>query len=416
MRPRAREESGSVLIVAVMILMITLVIGIALAATADTQVHAAKYERNREASFELADAALNAQALQLGRNWPRAAGGATSCDKNSTSAMCPLNSAIMGGYTAADYTAASTACPTTWSTTVRDNNAASEKYWTASVGGRGAWDGANDGKGALNPAGDNVLWVKASATVKCRTQTIVAQVRFDPLPPITVPGNVITSNWLATGNQGNKKLIDTQGTASQGAPVLMRCNNLTSAQCLQYPPYNGQQNKNQVVPPTTTVNNTVSASTLSPSQLDSLKQSAQQANLYYEAGNCNFSRGLSSINKAPVYIEGPCDVSVGSNTQVNSAAAPGALIIANGTFSMSGNSAFYGFLYTVNNQNSAGSLVNLTGNANFTGISAIDGAGGMTVGGSGLVSFDPRATNVASGSAGATVSKGTWRQLPSNTP
>ncbi len=422
MRSRlAHEDSGSVLVAAVLVLMITLGLGVALAATVNTQVHAAKYERNRESSFTLTEASLNAQALQLGRQWPtRATPAPSSCDPSVNNAACPLSTAITNGYTANDYNSSCPRAPSTpiWKTQVRDN-VNGEKYWSTAVNSRGSYDGANDG----TPTGDGAVWVRATATVQCRVQSIVTLVRNDPLPGIDFPQNVITANFFQTTNQGRKVLVDTLGSyaqppssrpgpSGQPAAITLRCTGVTK--CADY-----NASKGQVQPPKVITGSQTSTSSLSPSQLLQLKAQAVAAGTYYATGSCPAitAAGLSSANGAPVYVEGPCNISVNSNTVINSAPAPGALIIVNGTFSISGSAYFYGLLYAVNAQGSTSSVVNVTGNGSIQGLVSVDGAGGVTVGGSatGIV-YDSKAGHLLKGSAGATPAKGTWRQLPANTP
>lgn len=406
------------LIAAVLVLMVTLGLGVALAASIDNQIHGARYERNRESSFGLADAALSAQSLQLGRSWPKSTPLVTSCDPSSSDSSCPLNAAIMDGYTGADYNTSCASSPATpkWKTTVRDN-VAGEKYWTTAVNSRGAYDGANDGIAG----GDGVLWVRSTATIQCRTQSIVAQVRNDPLPGIDFPSNVITANWFATSNQGKKVIVDTLGSyaqppsaqpgpAAQPSNVVLRCNSAPSP-CADYP-----ANKGQVQPPAVQTNGAASTSSLSSSQLAQLKQQAQSIGKYYASGTCPST--AAQLSGSPVYIEGPCNpLSIGSNTQVNSPTSPGALILVNGTVSIGGTANFYGLLYCVNAQGSTGAVLTVSGNGGLQGLVSIDGGGGVVAGSSKTnIIYDSRASHVLTGSAGATVAKNTWRQLPANTP
>lgn len=405
------------MIAAVLILMITLGLGAALAATVDSQVHAAKYERNREASFQLAEAALNAQALQLSRYWPKTSATAIgTCDPTTSSgAGCPLNSAVMDGYTTPDYNAScSSTSPPIWRTTVRDN-APSETYWSTAVNGRGGYDGAGG-------SSDGTLWIRSTATVQCRTQSIVAQVRYDLLPPISFPGNVITANWFKTSNQGRKVIVDTLGSyaqppsaqpgpGSQPSKILLRCSAGSPSPCANYP-----AGKGQVQPPNVETGSATSGTSLTPNQLLQLKQQAISAGTYYAAGACPNS-GLSSINGAPVYIEGPCSISVTGNAAINSAAVPGALILVSGTIEISGNVNFYGLLYAANQTNLSGIVVAVHGNGTIQGKVTIDGNGGVEAGSSKTnIVYDARAGQNLGGSAGASVAKNTWRQLPSNTP
>jgi hypothetical protein len=84
-----------------------------------------------------------------------------------------------------------------------------------------------------------------------------------------------------------------------------------------------------------------------------------------------------------VFIEGPASCSYGNNVNYNSAAAPGFVIIANGTITFSGSVAYYGLVYAANLQSSTGFVVTITANAQVVGGVAVDGAGGVSVGSSG---------------------------------
>ncbi len=83
MTRRLQRESGFSLVAVMFLMLGMLALGLAIVALADTQTGQSKNERNREASFNLAEAALNARALQLGRSWPSSA----SCARRST--RCP---------------------------------------------------------------------------------------------------------------------------------------------------------------------------------------------------------------------------------------------------------------------------------------------------------------------------------------
>ena len=137
MRARLREESGFALIGALLILIILMGIGVALIARSDTQQNLSGGERVKESSFNLAEAALNAEALQLGRSWP--ASSTTACDPTTSgTTYCPQATAISNGYTTRDYASACPGSSTTplWKTQVNNNapvGGAATQYWTTSV-------------------------------------------------------------------------------------------------------------------------------------------------------------------------------------------------------------------------------------------------------------------------------------------
>ena len=407
-----RSERGFALVPVLFLCLFMLMIGMALVSSVDTQQTQSRGERERESSFNLAEAALNTQALQLSRTWPSTSGTAypASCDPTSTSNSCPQPSAVSGAYTSADYGSSCASSPTTpiWQTQVRDNTAGNN-LWTTAANNYAQWD-AN---------GDNAIWVRSTAVVRCRTTSVVALVARST-SPIAFPNSVVSANWLTTTNQGRKVIIDTLGTsatspggpAAQPAAVSLRCNAAPSP-CANY-----QSSKGQIQPPTVQTNSTASTSTVSAAALTQLEQQAQNAGTYWTTcppANTN----LSSVNGAPVVINTAttCAVSFTSNMTINSAANPGALIIERGTLSLGGTTKFYGLIYMVNKQGDTGAVVTVTGNAQIQGAVAVDGAGGVSLGSSKTnLIYDSRAPGLLKGDSGAVVNKNSFRQLPSNTP
>ena len=394
-----RNESGSTLIAAVLIVFGMLAFGLALVAQADTQSQTSARERTRESSFNLAEGAMNAQILQLTRSWASSASAPSYCDPSVVHSGCPDATALSGGYTAGDY---GTPCATdgsipAWRTQVRDSQG--EQYWVASNINRPTYD-AN---------GDGAVWIRSEATTHCHTIAMVTQVSQSQVP-IAFPSNVITANHFTTTNQGKKVIVNTLGSGGQAAPIVARCSGMTTAQCLNYP-----ANKGQVQPPAVRADANASSTTLSDSQLASLQSQAAAAGSYYTCTS-NAAQLTSPANGAPVYLKGPnCNVSVGGNSQINSATKPGALIIENGTITLGGTVNFYGLIYVVNKQNSNGYLVDIGGNAQIVGIVSVDGLGGIRAGSSktNLVN-DPRAANLLRGSSGARANKNTFRIIPTD--
>jgi Tfp pilus assembly protein PilX len=398
LRNRLQDETGATLIAAVLIVIAMMALGLAMLATADGQSRATARERTRESSFNLAEAALNAHALQLTRSWPSAALG--SCTPSSTDVRCPQASAIGNGYTANDYGVACSTAPGTpsWQTTVRDGTAG-EQYWTSAMASRATYD-AN---------GDGVVWLHSTATTRCHSIAMVSLVSQSQIP-ITFPTNIVTANWFETTNQGRKVIVDTRGSAAQPSPIVVRCSGKTTAECLKYP-----ADKGQVQPPAVRQDPNVPAATLTDSQLASLQAQAQAAGRYYSNTCPSTAAQLTSVNGAPVYVKGPCALRITGSTPINSANAPGALIIENGSLELGGNVMFYGLVYVANKQNSNNALVKLGGTAAIIGAVTVDGLGGISAGASKMnLVFDPRAASLLKGTAGATLNKNTFRVVPTS--
>lgn len=399
MRKVLRNESGSTLIAAVLIVFGMLAFGIALVAQADTQSQTSAKERTRESGFNLAEAALNAQVLQLTRVWAGNNGMPEYCDSTVSNSRCPEPTAVGGGYTQGDY---GTPCQTNaslpaWRTHVRDSQG--EQYWTPSI---------LTTRPAYDYNGDGIVWVRSQATAHCHTVAMVTQVSTSTVP-IAFPSNVITANHFSTNNQGRKVIVDTLGSGGQAAPIVARCSGLTTAQCLNYP-----TDKGQVNPPAIRADSNASSTTLSTSQLASLEAQARSSNTYYSCTS-DPTQLTSPASGAVVYVKGPCAVRVTGNYQINSATKPGALIIENGSIELGGTTNFYGLVYVVNKQNSNGYLVSTTGRAQIVGVVSVDGLGGVMAGASGTnLINDPRAVGLLKGSGGARVNKNTFRIIPTS--
>jgi Tfp pilus assembly protein PilX len=402
---RLRDESGMTLIAAVLIVFGMLAFGLAMMAAADTQTQTSARERTREASFNLAEASLNAQALQLTRAWPAGDPGVTACTPTTTASMCPTASAIGGGYTEGDYAASpcvtSPATPA-WQTSVHDNTGGSSYWSQAVISGNNPRYDAN---------GDGVLWVRSQATAHCHSVAVVSQVSQAQVP-IAFPNNVVTANWFETTNQGRKVIVDTLGSGGQPAGVVARCSGLTTAQCLKY-----DSAKGQVQPPAIRSDSSASASTLSATQLSALEAQAIAAGTYIAGCPTNPATQLSSpASGAPVYVKScPTGITVGGTTQINSAAKPGALIVESGTITFGGTASFYGLLYMVN-KGGVGHptpVITIGGNAQVYGVVSVDGNGGIRAGSSktNLIN-DPRAVSLLKGTSGARLNKNTFRVVP----
>jgi len=417
MRQRLRNESGFALMGGMLILLIMMGLGLALISRSDNQSNVSAAERVKESSFNLAEAGLNAQALQLGRSWPT--GSTSNCDPTTSStAYCPQAATLINGYSTKDYAAACPgSAPPIWKTEIRDNGTTpAPQYWTPSVTSQPSYDYNADGS----------VWVRSWAMVQCRPVSIVALVTSTSTP-ISIANTVVTANWLATSNQGKKVIIDTLGSyaqppsiqpgpAAQPSKVVLRCSApLGGSPCANY-----AANKGQIQPPTVQTSSGSAPQALTATQLQTLEAQAAAAGVLHSGPtDCpNTGATLSSpANGAPVVITGACNISVTVNQQINSATTPGVLVIENGTLTLGGTVNFYGLIYMVNKQASSGSVVTIGGNATVQGSVNIDGLGGITAGSSKTnLIYDQRAATLLRGSTGAAVNRGTVRTLPGSTP
>lgn len=398
---RLRHESGVALPAAIFVIMIMIMLGLALASLADRQQGAAREERVREASFNLAEAALNAQIFQLTRRtWPTTSlsAPAPTCIPTSTADSCPDATALGTSFSASaspDYRACGSQAA--WTTWVRDNPGTAQSYYsTAAVNGQPSWD----------QNGDGALWVGAEGASQCKGRTVVMLVR-SALEEVEFRRNVVSANWFATTNNGKKVIVNTLGNHSAvAAPLQVRCvpplpSGVTQP-CLGYSP-----SKGQVSPPTASKSADLPSEMFTPAQLLNFQAQAAQLATYYPAGTCP-----PTLTGQVVFVE---DLSgCPSYRGGNSPSSPGFLIIKKGTLSLTGNATFYGFIYAANlNPAPAnGAVISLGGTSAIQGSVVVDGLGGVSAGSSSAnIVFDPRAfVKVKTYGRPAPVS-GTFREL-----
>ncbi len=401
-RSRVGTADGFALVPAIIVLFITMTAGLAFMQYGDVQQRQAGKSRIRESSLHLAEAALSAQAFQLARVWAGASTPyPTECTPASASTTpCPDPPGLAGGYDGTDYGAS--ACPAgtpavPWVTTVRDNGGGSQQYYDRAVVDL---QPTADVSGATNGGPDGEVWVRATGVARCRVQTIVARVaqRTVPLP---FPRNVVTANWFATNNSGNKIIVDTKGNASQPAAVSVRCTGLTDLECLN-------QRAGQLSPPLIAMRDTSAVKTATDAQMQGFRAQAQALGTYVPAGTCP-----GSATGALVFVED----ATGCNWNPpggNSAAAPGFLVIAKGGVTFGANSRFHGIVYAANLSNVAypTPVIRLQGTASIYGALIADGPGGVVAGASKAnIVYDPRGFDQIKAIAGAVVVKNSWRVL-----
>ena len=409
---RLRQEEGSALVTAIVLVTVMVMLGLAVYAMADTEQKQAGNERVRESAFVVAEAALDAQVLQLSRTFPLVATQAypTGCTAAAaTATTCPDPVAMSGSYTGGDYASGCNGSAVTqWTTRVRDNGRGAEKYYSrAIVDGNETWDANADG----------ALWVRAEGVAGCRARSVVTLVASKEIS-LPFPRNVVTANWFRTTNMGKKVIVDTEGKfamppdirpdpdqqSSQPADLSVRCNPAPpTGACLGFDPAKGQ-----IAPNTAKVAPSPSPM-LSTSQIDSMRALARSLNTYYPLGSCPTS--LTGKIVFVEQLEPTC--STPGNGAGNTAASPGMLVVARGTYTIGGNSAFYGVIYMLNQTNITGPVVNLQGTALIQGAVSIDGPGGLAAGASKTnLIFDPRSQSLVKGLGAGAAVPNTWRELP----
>jgi hypothetical protein len=381
MRSILRQEDGHAIVTAMLVMVLCLTVGFTALSMVDVQQSQSRGERERESSFALGEAALNAQIFILSTQWPAYLGAARArCTQGTaTDPDCPDPSTLAKGMTGADYSAG-----LEWSTEVHDNvsaaGATDQFYDDAIVRGQPGWDSNRDG----------LMWVRAQSRVRGRLRTLVALIRAERLDTL-FPRNVITANRLSVSNNGNKTMVETNGSY-----LILRCNNGTGGQlstdaCKDWA-------RDVHVGPNATVN-------VVPDQRPGLSpETVERMREFAKANNTYFAGGCPSLAGEIVFLES-ANCAYTGNSEWNTAAQPGVLIIGSGTLSLSANTTYHGVIYHVNGSDGVGAQINgtvvtLHGNGCVDGAIVVDGPGGIQVGSSsgaskcnGNIGFNPNAAN-----------------------
>lgn len=411
---RAHDDDGFVLATAIVILAIMMGLGLGLLLLTDSQQKASGHEQASETSFNVAEAALNAQIGQLSNSWPSSkelafpTAGCTAANSTATPG-CPTSETLNVGYPSE-----STTCPAgspkdpwgspltnKWTTYVRDDVGESPYFNSSeeSAASTPTYDANGNGK----------VWVRVVGVVQCKVVSLVA-LASEQLVTVPFPSSAISGNWFRTSNNGNKVIVNTKGKSSQAGGVSMRCNGFEGTakeikeQCEEWDEKHGQ------VSPNTTEVAANPSQTLTASQLADIKKAAQASGHYFATGHCPSS--LAEATGTSVYIEGPCELSYTGGTG-NSEKAPGFLVLVNGTFKLNGNAEFFGTVYAVNAQGSSGVVVEVHGNSNITGSINVDGNGGISFGSSHEnLTYSNTAVEELKVFAGASATRNSFRVLP----
>jgi hypothetical protein len=417
------DERGMVIVTAVMLLLIMVSIGLAVLSQVDTQTSQSRVERERESSFNLAEAALSAQTFVLGR---RGTGTATipyptSCSTAASSDFyCPANAQLMRSYNGSGQVDFDDA--TTWKTWVRDDanpaTGAPVLFWDDAYLSNTNWARYDKAGAFANgaPVPNRHVWVRAEATVRGKTRALIAYVRIED-KAVNFPQYAVLAGSVRGQNNGNKTLVN-----STGSPLGLgvRCGQPPpSANCIDLDPDKGPQ----LVPPNHfELNIPGNSSAIPPDNpaidsdaLQSLEDVARASGTYYASG-CP-----ANPNGDVVVIENATDCLWNNSTPAapgmtkccNSPTNPGLLVIKKGTVNISGNIEFYGIVYNANLDNSTGTkLIETSGTSAIYGAAIVDGRGGVWAGSSGNnIMYDPTAfANInAVGTAG--VVQNTWREI-----
>lgn len=385
---RCRQERGSALIVAIVSMTLMLMLGLAALAMTDQQTRQSGVERVRESSFNLAEGALQQQSFLLGgKGWPKAVTDALPAECTIASAVatrCPTPSALVGGgaYNTVDYATAAS-----WTTYVRDNTVANPQVYTDAVAARPTWDSDANG----------YMWVRATATVRGKTRTIVALLKRDPIP-VALPRAVLVAGGLNIPQNGQSGVITTDATT----PVVLRCNSYGGT-CNES---NSGQGSSQIEP-----NNVSYTGNSQPAFIaaDIITKIADSATTYTTCPTEAQIQGLVVINPSSNSVE--CDIT--GNTAHNSLTSPGVLVMRKGTLNYRGNGPFYGLIIHLNEGNNGPTTkcIDINGTPNIIGGIIIEGSCGFELNGNARLAFSAAAFKLSvTGVAGLV--QNTWRELP----
>jgi Tfp pilus assembly protein PilX len=426
---RIGNEDGFAVVAAVVLLTVIMGLGLGLLLFADSQQKASTRQQSSEAAFNVAEAALNAQVGQLSREWPTEKSAGTnplpsSCTASTSTEKtnaCPSSTDLK-----LDPNTSSTTCSGTdawgaplsnqWTTYVRQDVSEGSGASAHESSLFNSTTEQSQPSYATSEAGS--LWVRAVGVVQCHPVTVVTLVTRQRVA-LNFPQDAIAGNWFKTTNNGRKVIVDRKGRAVESGQVGMRCEpprSRASGTCEEY-----EVAKEQVSPPISE-HPVTPATTLTAGELAILKAEAQAHATFYSATSpyhCPSSMTelqgvtLSSTTRAPVYVEGCGELNVKANGTANTEANPGFLVIANGTFEISGTATYYGIIYGANLQKSSGAVVKLQGNSNVVGGIIVDSTGGIEFGSSGEnLEFDSLAFHNLTISAGAAATRNSFRVLP----
>ncbi|MBA3327758.1 MAG: hypothetical protein H0T43_05610 [Solirubrobacterales bacterium] len=423
---RLRDERGSTVVTAIVLLAMMMMMGLATAGLVDGQQEESGRERARESSLNLNEGVLYAQAFVLARNWPSGDGSvafpATCGSGSATTTYCPnrdtLAAAGPAGGGSANFTAADYRAGATWTTKVRDNGGVMEDFYYSEQADV-AQAGCPVTPCTKDHNGDRQLWVQVSTKVHGRPRSVVALLQLEEFKE-AFPTNAVTAGHVTVSNNGNhggRALVDITGSQ-----IAVRCDPADPACIVSNRTSHIQPRTFAQLPATQTA-------ALSPTQLQRLKARAIADGRYFEScppANANLAGEV-------VWVE-ECSGSYGSSLQtvpcpsgypglsanggcINTPASPGILIWHKGTAKFTGNDTFVGLIHMANDSDgtggTTGTVLETGGGFQIFGAASVDGGGGLKVGSAGVpnIKFFPNVFNSLASYGTAGLVQNTWREL-----
>jgi hypothetical protein len=406
-RSRLNDERGWALLTAILLMTVMLGTILSVATFIDGQTKLGADSRKRETAFNMAQAAMNMQTYTLSRDWPGLGQAATPypvCGPSSSSRRCPNATEVSNLIASPDSTSS------TWQTQVRDNGGTSPNFYSdATVLAQPAYDANGDGR----------MWVRASATARGKTRTIVELVRVEE-EALDLPHAAVVAGKFQSSNNGQKIVVDTTGGTGANGFVGVRCTptmgETSATTCLDQPLGGGNTTtqakwdalvQTQISPYAGHVQTAyTTTNAMSDFTRQQLKLRAIADGKYF--ATCPPSWPTGTV----VYIEsGNCSYS--SNTTINSQAQPGLLLLNSGTLTLGGTGDYWGVIYCVNAQNSSGPVLNLNGSGTLHGGVFVDGNGIVVAGGTSNtnIKYEDSSLSAVKGYGSAGLIQNTWREI-----
>jgi hypothetical protein len=389
-----------------MLMAVMLSVGLALASTVDTQTTQSRKERERESSFNLAEASLSAQTFILGRKgtgtqarpYPSA-----GCPASGDTFFCPSNAHLMRSYTG-DATQVDFGTDTTWTTHVLDDaNAAGTEvtFWKDEFLDDPTWP-------RYDAIGNRHVWVRSEAVVRGHLRAIVAWVKIEDMI-VSFPRYAVLSGYLSgknSGGHGGRPLVNSTGSLG----VAVRCSLPPQSDCINLNPTKGPQ----LQPPANVQLDYASNTAIPGDSLFALEDVAKANGTWYETCPSNPNGDVVYVkNAGTCRYTSSAPATAGASKCCNTSANPGLYIVERGSVDFGGNIEFWGVVYNANLDNSnSDRLIETSGTAAIHGGAIVDGPGGVYAGSSGdnivynAFAFDDI---TAVGTAG--VVQNTWREI-----
>ncbi len=414
MRKRLAREDGWGLITAIWSLMIMLSLGMALFSYTDAQTAQSANQRNRESSFDYAEAVLGSHAYTLTEYWPYTSATALpDCSSNgslvtatggtATVFACPAQGQLNTTFSSKEY-----AATVSWTSRVRDNGGSSKCaitgqmqcsyfYDDATVLAQPSWDANGDGQ----------LWVRSQVILRGIRRTVVQRVELDK-QAIQFPQAVVTAGHLTLKDSPHVKVV------TNYSPINLRCA-LNTSGCLVV-------KKHKQIAPYRINFSYPGTNAIPASSLNDLRTRAKAEGWWY--ATCP-----TSPPGQQVFVEsGTC---TGASLPYTSPTQKGTYIQVTGTLTISGKlpasanftkgrkGNYWGLIYMANSTKLTGDVLKVEkGRRLIRGVVAVDWNGGFNLGGSKdtLLQYDPFVIQGLYLYKGSTMVRPSFRIVQTSTP